>query len=162
MRASTTGALAAALASMAQGSALVAIATASMAPGCATARPPRARVALRCADPGAEVTVDGVPRGLASDYTGGPGKQLLLPAGEHRLVVRAADGAQSMREVTVGPEDSLTVAVDLAPARAVASNEAVVGDRAVVSAKDVAGKVAEKDAAPASQDARTSRQGGSR
>ena len=73
----------------------------------------RGRVALRCADPAAEVEVDGVPYGVAADYAGGEGKQLLLAPGTHRIVLRAAGGGQSAREVAVGPEDSISVAFDL-------------------------------------------------
>jgi hypothetical protein len=73
----------------------------------------RGRVALRCADPDAEVEVDGVPYGVAADYAGGEGRQLLLASGTHRIVVRGAAGGQSAREVAVGPEDSIAVAFDL-------------------------------------------------
>jgi hypothetical protein len=72
----------------------------------------RGRVALRCADPAAEVEVDGVPYGVAADYAGGAGRQLLLAPGTHRIVLASGE-ARSAREVTVGPEDSLWVAFDL-------------------------------------------------
>lgn len=75
----------------------------------------RGRVALRCADPAAEVEVDGAPYGVAADYAGGEGRQLLLAPGTHRIVLRAAGGGQSVREVAVGPEDSISVAFDLPP-----------------------------------------------
>ena len=73
----------------------------------------RGRVAVRCADPAAEVEVDGVPYGIAADYAGGEGRQLLLAPGAHRIVLRAAGGRLSAREVAVGPEDSIAVAFDL-------------------------------------------------
>jgi hypothetical protein len=73
-----------------------------------------ARVALRCADPAAEVTVDGVPQGRVSDYAGGPDRQLQLSPGSHEIVLRAA-GRLSTRELAVGPGDALTVPFDLPP-----------------------------------------------
>ncbi len=90
----------------------------------------RGRVALRCADPAAEVEVDGVPYGLAADYGGGEGKQLLLTPGTHRIVLRAAVGGQSAREVAVGPEDSITVAFDL-PAGAAKAGQGAGAAKAI-------------------------------
>ena len=80
--------------------------------GCASASA-LGRVAVRCADPAAEVEVDGVPYGRAEDYPGGEGKQLLLAPGAHRIVLRAEGGRQAVREVAVGPEDSISVSFDL-------------------------------------------------
>ena len=99
---------------MEPGRATAAVALAALGLGCAAAQSGRARVALRCAVPEAEVTVDGVPYGRVSDYPGGTGRQLLLAPGAHRIVVRAEGGARIERELVVGPEDALTVAFELA------------------------------------------------
>ena len=96
---------------------------------CASAQG-RGRVALRCADPGAEVEVDGVPYGVAADYTGGEGKQLLLTPGAHRISLRAAGGGRSVREVAVGPEDSISVSFDL-PAGAVQAGQGASAAQAI-------------------------------
>jgi len=90
----------------------------------------RGRVAVRCADPAAEVEVDGVPYGVAADYAGGEGRQLLLAPGAHRIVLRAAGGGQSAREVAVGPEDSISVAFDL-PAGKPAAGQGVGAAKAI-------------------------------
>ena len=89
----------------------VAIAACALLLSCAAA-PARARVSLRCAVAGAEVTVDGVPYGLVSDYPGGAGRQLLLVPGVHRIAVHA-EGARAERELSVGPEDTLAVSFEL-------------------------------------------------
>ena len=83
---------------------------------CASAQG-RGRVALRCADQAAEVEVDGVPYGVAADYTGGEGRQLLLTPGLHRIALRGGSGGLAVREVAVGPEDSIAVAFDLPPGK---------------------------------------------
>jgi hypothetical protein len=82
---------------------------------CASGAGGRGRVALRCPDPAAEVEVDGVPYGVAADYSGGDGKQLLLTPGAHRIALRGSAGGRAVREVAVGPEDSISVAFDLPP-----------------------------------------------
>jgi hypothetical protein len=96
---------------------MAALATSAALLACAGAGAGRARLSLRCPDPGAEVSVDGVPRGLVSDYRGGEGHQLLLAPGVHRLLLRGTLGASAARELSVGPEDQITLGVDLpAPA----------------------------------------------
>jgi hypothetical protein len=86
----------------------------------------RGRVALRCPDPAAEVEVDGVPYGVASDFRGGEGRQLLLLPGPHRIELRGA-GGRSVREVVVGPEDSVALAFDLAAPREQAADAKDLG-----------------------------------
>ena len=90
-----------------------AVALAALGLSCAAAQAGRARVALKCPVPDADVTVDGVPYGRVSDYPGGTGKLLLLLPGVHRISVRAAGGGRIERELSVGPEDALTVAFEL-------------------------------------------------
>ena len=77
--------------------------------GCAAAQG-KARVAIRCEPPDAEVTVDGMPYGLASDYAAG--NRILLAPGRHVLELRA-HGVVETRRLEVGPEDDLTVNVAL-------------------------------------------------
>ena len=74
------------------------------------------QLALRCADPGAEVFVDGVSRGLAGDFDGKKGR-LILAKGLHRLEVRGTGGATAVREIELGPQDDLALNLSLpAPA----------------------------------------------
>jgi hypothetical protein len=75
-----------------------------------------ARVALRCADGSAEVSVDGAPAGRVSDYAG---HRLRVRPGRHRIEVRG-QGAVEVREMELGPEDDVALAIALrapAPAR---------------------------------------------
>ena len=75
---------------------------------CATASPQMARVALRCSDPAADLTVDGAPAGKASDYAK---TKLLLRPGHHVFTVRGSDGTVQVREADLGPGD--WIALDL-------------------------------------------------
>lgn len=52
----------------------------------------------------AELAVDGVPRGLASDYAG-HGRLLALGPGQHEVALRRAGFAPVAVEVTVAPGD---------------------------------------------------------
>lgn len=70
-----------------------------------------ARVALRGADPKAELTIDGAPAGFIADYNH---SRLRLPAGHHVFTLRSAQGGVAVREADVGPGDD--IALDFNPA----------------------------------------------
>lgn len=76
-----------------------------LALGCSAAAPSLARVALRGADPKAELTVDGAPAGALADYDH---QRLRLPAGHHVFALRSAQGLQ-VREADVGPGDDISL-----------------------------------------------------
>lgn len=82
------------------------------------AAPGRAKVALRCDEPDAELTVDGVPHGDAKEYAG-PHRLLLAP-GVHVLVLRSHGAVQS-RSISVGPQDNLTLNIAFGAAGRAAS-----------------------------------------
>jgi hypothetical protein len=81
-----------------------------LALGCAAATPALARVALRGADPKAELTIDGAPAGRIEDYDR---SRLRLPAGHHVFTLRSPAGTL-VREADVGPGDD--IALDFNPA----------------------------------------------
>jgi hypothetical protein len=76
------------------------------AAGCAAQAPALARIALRCPDPSAELTVDGAPAGKAGDYAK---VRLSLRPGYHRFELRSAGGTVQVREVYVGPGDLIAL-----------------------------------------------------
>ena len=84
---------------------LLAAATSACA---ANAAAGKAKVTLRCSDPELELTVDGVPRGTAGDYSGA--HRLLLSPGPHTLELRG-HGMVEERQVSVGAGDDLTLNV---------------------------------------------------
>jgi hypothetical protein len=73
-----------------------------------------ARVALRCSDAQAELSVDGAPSGLVEDYRQ---KGLALRPGHHVFLLRSKDGSIIVREADLGPGDNVTLSVSL-PGRA--------------------------------------------
>ena len=79
--------------------------------GCSAASPALARVALRGADPAAELTVDGAPAGSLADYDH---SRLRVRAGHHVFSLRSAEGRVTVRAADVGPGDD--IALDFHPA----------------------------------------------
>ncbi len=76
-----------------------------------TPDPDYGRLRLRCEPPNAEVLVNGVTQGLASDFAAP--RSLKLEPGLHRIEVRKAGYATFRAEVVVAPEVLETVPVTL-------------------------------------------------
>lgn len=97
---------------MTRGGRLLAAGALVAASGCATAGPALGHLTLRCADPQAQLAVDGAPAGLAAGPAGH--RRIALRPGRHQLEVRGGGGELVRREAAVGAGDEITLSVQLA------------------------------------------------
>ena len=78
--------------------------------------PDRGALRFRADPPDAEIVVNGVTQGLASDFSAP--RSLVLPPGPHRIEVRKVGYATLRVEVVVAPEVLETIPITLQPLRA--------------------------------------------